>query len=58
MAKAVLDATAFLARHWAALVFLAVVAVDATVFVPRHQFGAVIAGAIVATGAVVGHWWT
>jgi hypothetical protein len=54
---AALHAAAFLTRHWAALVFVAVVVVEATVFVPRHMFGAMLAGAIVATGAVVGHWW-
>jgi hypothetical protein len=57
VAKAALSATAFLVRHRAALVFMAVVVVEAVVFVPRHMFGAMIAGAIVATGAVVGHWW-
>jgi hypothetical protein len=56
VAIAVVSATAFLVRHWAALVFVAVVVVEALVFVPRHMFGAMIAGAIVAAGAVVGHW--
>lgn len=54
---ATLRVVAFLSRHWAAAVFMAAVALEALVFAPRHMFGAMIAAAIVATGAVIGHWW-
>lgn len=48
---------AFIARHWAALVFVVLILLTAFVFAPRHMEGAMIAAAIVGTGVVVGHWW-
>jgi hypothetical protein len=48
---------AFAARHWAAIVFVVLLALVEFVFIPRHELGAVLATAIVGTGVVIGHWW-
>lgn len=48
---------AFATRHWAALVFVALLLLVELVFVPRQMFGAMLAAAIVGSGVVVGHWW-
>jgi hypothetical protein len=48
---------AFAARHWAAIVFVVLLALVAFVFIPRHELGATIAAAIVGTGVLIGHWW-
>ena len=48
---------AFVARHWAALVFGVLALLVAFVFAPRHMEGAILASAIVGTGVLVGHWW-
>jgi hypothetical protein len=50
-------ALAFAARHWAAVVFVVLLALVEFVFIPRHELGAMIAAAIVGTGVLVGHWW-